>query len=59
MLDLNNITLIALSSVRIPETIEALQYSCRSISFGSVKLVSHTKPKNLPTNIEYEHIDKI
>jgi len=59
MLDLNNITLIALSSVRIPETIEALQYSCRSISFGSVKLVSHTKPKNLPTNIEYEYIDRM
>ena len=59
MLDLNNITLIALSSVRIPETIEALQYSCRSISFGSVKLVSHAKPKNLPTNIEYEYIDQM
>lgn len=59
MLDLNNITLIALSSVRIPETIQALQYSCRSISFGSVKLVSHTKPKNLPTNIEYAYIDQM
>ena len=59
MLDLNNITLIALSSVRIPETIEALQYSCRSISFGSVKLVSHIKPDDLPTNIEYEYVDTL
>jgi len=59
MLDLNNITLIALSSVRIPETIEALQYSCRSISFGSVKLVSHIKPDDLPTNIEYEYVDEM
>jgi hypothetical protein len=34
MLKLPNITLIALTSVRIPETIKALEYSCKNIEFG-------------------------
>ena len=48
MLKLPNVTLIALTSVRIPETIKALEYSCRNIEFGKVKLASNIKPENLP-----------
>jgi hypothetical protein len=36
MLKLPNVTLIALTSVRIPETIKALEYSCKHIEFGKL-----------------------
>ena len=58
MLKLPNITLIALTSVRIPETIKALEYSCREIEFGSVKLASDIKPDNLPNYIQHEYTEK-
>ena len=38
MIQLPNVTLIALTSVRIPETIKALEFSCRGAKFGKVKL---------------------
>ena len=48
MLNLNNVTLIAITSIKLEKTIKALEYSCRGINFGSVKLVSDKKPENLP-----------
>jgi hypothetical protein len=54
MLKLENITLVALTSVRIPQTIKALEYSCKDIKFGSVKLISDSKPDNLPDIITHE-----
>jgi len=59
MLKLENITLIAITSVRIEKTIKALEYSCRDIKFGSIKLVSHEKPENLPDFITYENCPKM
>jgi hypothetical protein len=59
LLQLPNVTLLAMTSVLIDETIKALKYSTKDIEFGSVKLVSHEKPENLPTNITYEYTDKI
>ena len=47
MLNLNNVTLIAITSIKLEKTIKALEYSCRGINFGSVKLVSDKKPENL------------
>ena len=58
-LNLNNVTLIAISSVKIDETIKALQYSAKDINFGKIKLVTHEKPINLPNDIEFNYIDKI
>jgi len=58
MLKLPNITLIALTSVRIPETIKALEYSCKNIEFGEVKLASNVKPDNLPDFIIHEDTPK-
>jgi len=59
MLDLSNITLIAMTSVKIPQTIKALQYSSRDIKFGAIKIISDTKPDNLPQGITWEYIDKM
>ena len=36
---LSNITLLAMTSILIDETIKALKYSCKDIEFGSVKLI--------------------
>jgi hypothetical protein len=38
MLDLKEVTLVSITSIRIPETIKALQLSCSKIKFASVKL---------------------
>jgi hypothetical protein len=54
MLNLPNITLIALTSVKLDKTIKALEYSYQDINFGAIKLVSHEKPANLPDKIQHE-----
>ena len=59
MLKLENVTLIALTSIKYAATIEAMQYSCKDIEFGSVKLVSSEKPDNLPENITHEFCPKM
>ena len=41
MINLPNISLIAVSSVKIERTIKALEYSCKGINFGAVKFVTH------------------
>lgn len=58
MLNLSNITLIALTSVRLPQTISALEYSCKNIKFGDVKILSDIKPNNLPSFIKHELTEK-
>jgi len=59
MLNLDNITLVAISSVRIEATIKALLYSCKDIKFNKIKLISHEKPKDLPSIISYDKCSKI
>jgi len=59
MINLSNVTLIAMTSVKIPQTIKALQYSMRGINFGAVKIVSDIKPENLPDGITHEYVEKI
>lgn len=58
MVNLKNVTLIALTSVRIQETIKALEYSCKGIKFGKVKLASDIIPSDLPDYIIHEYTDK-
>jgi len=58
-IDLPNITLIAVTSVKIPETVHALLASMEGINFGEVKLVSHEQIPNLPENIKLELAPKI
>jgi hypothetical protein len=57
--DLSRVTLIAVTSVDIENHVKALQYSCKNVKFGSVKLVCHEKPENLPEEISYYHIDRM
>jgi hypothetical protein len=58
MLDLENITLVALTSVRLESTIKSLIYSSREINFGEIKLLSDVEPKELPNKITYEKTEK-
>jgi hypothetical protein len=53
------VTLFALTSIYIPETIQSLLYSSKDIDFKSIKILTHEKPQNLPEQIEYVEIPKI
>jgi hypothetical protein len=57
--DLSRVTLVAITSVDIENHIKALQYSCRNIKFGAVKLICHERPENLPDGISYHHIERM
>jgi hypothetical protein len=52
---LPDVTLIAISSIKIPETMQVLQKCCQKLEFASVKIVTHERPKKLSTNIVYEY----
>lgn len=49
-----NVSLVAVSSVKIDETIRALEYSMEGIDFGEVMFITHEKPKNLPDTIVFK-----
>jgi hypothetical protein len=64
MIDLKNVTLVAVASVRVDKTIKALKYSSRNIKFASVKLFTHEIVDDsdfITINVEkmdYEHYNK-
>lgn len=58
-LQLPNVTLLAVTSVRLRETIKAMQYSMRGIDFGDCVLVTHKKPLFLPKTIRYARTEKL
>lgn len=58
-LKLPNVTLVAMTSVLIDQTIKALKHSSKDIEFNSVKLISDIEPTNLPANILYEKTSPI
>jgi len=41
VIELNNITIVAVAGIRIPETIRAMKRSIKKIKFGAVKLFTH------------------
>jgi hypothetical protein len=41
MIDLSNVTLVSVASVRVDKTIKALKYSSKDITFGDIKLITH------------------
>lgn len=53
------LTLIAVSSIKIDETILALQKSYKDILFGSIKLITHERPEILPKEISFEECPKL
>ncbi len=58
-IELNNVTLIAMTSVKIKPTIKAMEYSMRGVKFADAVLITHEKPDDLPDTIQYKHIDKL
>lgn len=56
---LDNITLIAVSSIKIPETIFALKQSSQLLQFGAIKLISNMCPENLPEEISFEQCPEL
>ncbi len=58
-LKLPRVTLVAMTSVDIYETIRAMMYSMRGIEFGDAVLITDKKPWYLPKNIRYSHTSKL
>jgi len=64
MIDLSNVTLVSVASVRVDKTIKALKYSSKDIIFGGIKLITHesvTEPGITVINVDkmdYEQYNK-
>ena len=58
-LQLPKVTLVAMTSVKVAETIKAMLYSMRGIEFAEAILITHRKPFFLPKEITYKHISKL
>ena len=59
MKELLNIDLVAVDCVEPEMSVRALLHSSKNIKFGSIKLIAHYKPKNLPNHIEFYEIEKL
>lgn len=59
MVDLSNVTLVAVSSVKIGETLAALTNSMSGIRFAESKLVTHYEGLVVPDGIKVENCKKI
>lgn len=58
-LQLPNVTLVAMTSVLIQDTIKALMFSSEEIEFARVLLVSHELPDNLPSKISFSCCNRL
>lgn len=58
MINLNNIELLSVNCVYPENSVKALLYSSKDINFAKIKLLSHYKPTNLPSDIEFIEIEK-
>lgn len=58
-INLKNITLVAISSIKMDETILALEKSMKGLIYSEVILISHQKPDNLPSYIKFKQCKKI
>jgi hypothetical protein len=59
MLNLKNVTLVILDCVNPLHAVNSLQYSSQKINFAGKVLISHERPRQLPTDIDFYYIDKI
>lgn len=59
MIELKNLTLLALTSVDFEGHIRSLLKSMENIEFGSVKFISHEPPDNLPKKITWENTKRV
>ena len=58
-LKLPNVTLCAMTSVRVRETIKAMEYSMRGIEFADALIITDKKPVFLPKGIHYRHTSRL
>ena len=58
-LQLKNVTLAALTSVNVYETVKAMQYSMRGIDFGDAVLITDQKPFYLPSSIRFSQTTRL
>ena len=58
-LKLPNVTLVAMATRNVEETLQALIYSCKEIEFGAVKLLSHFTPYGMDGKVDFVRIQKI
>ncbi|MBE5835578.1 MAG: hypothetical protein E7309_13165 [Butyrivibrio sp.] len=58
-LQLPEVTLVAMTSVNVKETIKAMLYSMKGIDFGDAVLITDKKPFGLPKSIRYSHTSKL
>lgn len=58
-IELNQVTLAAVTSVRLNETVNAMVYSMRSIVFADAVFISHVKPTELPAEVRFAQVDEI
>lgn len=56
---MKNITLLAVSSIKLPETITSLVRCFNVFEFKEIKLVSHERPSNLPNIVQYESCPRL
>ncbi len=58
-LQLPRVTLAAAASTHVAETVKALRYSMRGITYGQVLLLTHEEPDHLPEGITFVRIPRI
>ena len=58
-LQLPQVTLAAMTSVNVRQTVKAMEYSMKGIDFGDCVLITHRKPLFLPKTIRYAHTSKL
>ena len=58
-LQLPQVTLVAMTSVNIVETVKAMKYSMQGIDFGAAVFISHRRPYCLPKEITFSKTSKL
>lgn len=60
-LHLPNVTLVAMATRNVEETLSGMEHSCRGVKFGAVKLLSHYSPPGMVRipELEFVRIGKV
>ena len=58
-LKLPEVTLVAMTSVKVMETVKAMKYSMKNIDFGDAVFISDKKPIYLPKNIRFSKTSRL
>lgn len=59
MINLKDVTLVVVTSVKIEQNVKALIQSMNDIEYGAIKFISDIQPDNLPDEVEYIQCDKL